>query len=55
MGGTYTDGRDLLSVVTTAIADGHITAIYNQLNPAKLAELPQRKPDQSRTSDSHLR
>jgi RNA polymerase sigma-70 factor, ECF subfamily len=37
--GTYLDGRELLSVVGLAIADGRITAIYNQLNPAKLGSL----------------
>lgn len=30
------DGRPLLSVLTLAVADGRITALYNQLNPAKL-------------------
>jgi RNA polymerase sigma-70 factor (ECF subfamily) len=34
--GFYNDGRRLLSVVSIAVADGRITAIYNQLNPAKL-------------------
>jgi RNA polymerase sigma-70 factor, ECF subfamily len=37
--GTYDDGRELLSVVSLAVADGRITAIYNQLNPAKLRSL----------------
>jgi RNA polymerase sigma-70 factor (ECF subfamily) len=37
--GTYLDGRELLSVVGLAIADGRITAIYHQLNPAKLRSL----------------
>jgi RNA polymerase sigma-70 factor (ECF subfamily) len=37
--GTYLDGRELLSVVGLAIADGRITAIYNQLNPAKLSSI----------------
>jgi RNA polymerase sigma-70 factor (ECF subfamily) len=34
--GTYRDGRPLRSVLMLAVADGRITAIYNQLNPAKL-------------------
>jgi RNA polymerase sigma-70 factor, ECF subfamily len=34
--GTYADGRQLLSVLAVAVADGRITGIYNQLNPAKL-------------------
>jgi RNA polymerase sigma-70 factor (ECF subfamily) len=37
--GKYLDGRPLLSVVGIAVADGRITAIYNQLNPAKLRSL----------------
>jgi RNA polymerase sigma-70 factor (ECF subfamily) len=37
--GFYSDGRPLLSVVGLAVADGRITAIYNQLNPAKLTSL----------------
>jgi RNA polymerase sigma-70 factor (ECF subfamily) len=37
--GTYDDGRALLSVMGFAVADGRITAIYNQLNPAKLASV----------------
>ena len=39
MRGTYDDGRKLLSVVGFAIAQGRITAIYNQLNPAKLSSV----------------
>jgi len=39
MRGTYDDGRELLSVVGFAIAQGRITAIYNQLNPAKLSSV----------------
>jgi RNA polymerase sigma-70 factor, ECF subfamily len=35
--GFYNDGRPLLSVIGLAVADGRITAIYNQLNPAKLS------------------
>jgi RNA polymerase sigma-70 factor (ECF subfamily) len=37
--GVYDDGRVLLSLVGVAVADGRITAIYNQLNPAKLRSL----------------
>jgi RNA polymerase sigma-70 factor (ECF subfamily) len=37
--GTYTDGRPLLSVLGLTVADGRITAIYNQLNPNKLRSL----------------
>jgi RNA polymerase sigma-70 factor, ECF subfamily len=33
---TYRGGRPLVSVLTAAVADGRITAVYNQLNPAKL-------------------
>jgi RNA polymerase sigma-70 factor (ECF subfamily) len=34
--GTYRGGRPLLSVLTLAVAEGRVTAILNQLNPAKL-------------------
>jgi RNA polymerase sigma-70 factor (ECF subfamily) len=37
--GEYADGRPLLSVLTAAVADGRVTAIYNQLNPEKLTRL----------------
>jgi RNA polymerase sigma-70 factor (ECF subfamily) len=37
--GAYLDGRRLLSVLVPTVADGRITAIYNQLNPAKLGSL----------------
>lgn len=37
--GTYDDGRALLSVMGFAVAGGRITAIYNQLNPAKLGSV----------------
>ena len=43
--GRYKDGRDLLSVVTVAVADGRVTAIYNQLNPAKLSSVAARRDD----------
>ena len=42
--GTFRNGRPLLSVVTPAVADGRITALYNQLNPAKLTSLPGAEP-----------
>jgi RNA polymerase sigma-70 factor, ECF subfamily len=34
--GYYLDGRRLVAVLTAAVADGRVTALYNQLNPAKL-------------------
>jgi RNA polymerase sigma-70 factor (ECF subfamily) len=34
--GTYRGGRPLVSVLALAVADGRVTAILNQLNPAKL-------------------
>jgi RNA polymerase sigma-70 factor (ECF subfamily) len=37
--GFYNDGRKLLSVMSITVADGQITALYNQLNPAKLTSL----------------
>ncbi len=37
--GRYTDGRPLLSLISLAVADGRITAVYNQLNPAKLGSV----------------
>jgi len=37
--GRYTDGRPLLSLISLAVADGLVTAIYNQLNPAKLGSV----------------
>jgi RNA polymerase sigma-70 factor (ECF subfamily) len=37
--GTYRDGRPLRSVLTATVADGRITAVYNQLNPAKLTSV----------------
>ncbi|AGZ46416.1 RNA polymerase sigma factor SigJ [Actinoplanes friuliensis] len=37
--GRYRDGSPLLSVLSVAVADGRITALYNQLNPAKLGSL----------------
>jgi RNA polymerase sigma-70 factor (ECF subfamily) len=37
--GRYADGRPLRSVLSMAVADGRITAIYNQLNPAKLGSV----------------
>ena len=40
--GEYLDGRPVLFVLTAAVADGRITAVYNQLNPAKLRSLDDR-------------
>jgi RNA polymerase sigma-70 factor (ECF subfamily) len=40
--GEYLDGRPLLFVLTATVADGRITAVYNQLNPAKLRSLDDR-------------
>ena len=37
--GRYTDGRPVLSLICATVADGRITAIYNQLNPAKLSSV----------------
>jgi len=40
--GEYRDGRPLLFVLTVTVADGRITAVYNQLNPAKLRSVGDR-------------
>lgn len=40
--GYYLDGRRLVAVLTAAVADGRVTALYNQLNPAKLGSLDDR-------------
>jgi RNA polymerase sigma-70 factor, ECF subfamily len=40
--GHYPDGRQLLFVLTVAVADGRVTAVYNQLNPAKLRSVDDR-------------
>jgi RNA polymerase sigma-70 factor (ECF subfamily) len=40
--GDYLDGRPLLMVLTVAVDDGRVTAVYNQLNPAKLGSLDDR-------------
>ncbi|HET6530447.1 MAG TPA: RNA polymerase sigma factor SigJ [Actinoplanes sp.] len=37
--GRFRDGRSLRSVVVLTVADGRVTAVYNQLNPAKLGAL----------------
>ena len=37
--GEYADGRPVLGVLTVAVADGLITAVYSQLNPHKLRAL----------------
>jgi RNA polymerase sigma-70 factor (ECF subfamily) len=44
---TYPDGRPIVFVMAFAYADGRITAILNQLNPAKLRRVP--APDRSRS------
>ncbi|WP_433722652.1 RNA polymerase sigma factor SigJ [Actinoplanes sp. CA-051413] len=40
--GRYPDGRPVLFVLTVAVADGRVTAVYNQLNPAKLGSVDDR-------------
>jgi RNA polymerase sigma-70 factor (ECF subfamily) len=40
--GEYLDGRPVLFVLTAAVDDGRITAVYTQLNPAKLRSLDDR-------------
>jgi RNA polymerase sigma-70 factor (ECF subfamily) len=40
--GDYRDGGKLLAVLTVAVADGRVTALYNQLNPAKLGSVDDR-------------
>jgi RNA polymerase sigma-70 factor (ECF subfamily) len=40
--GRYPNGRPLLFVLTVAVADGRVTAVYNQLNPAKLRSVDDR-------------
>ncbi len=44
--GTYRGGRPLVFVLTAAVADGRITAVYSQLNPAKLRGLPTASVDE---------
>jgi RNA polymerase sigma-70 factor (ECF subfamily) len=41
-------GAPSLTVIGLAVADGRITAVYNQLNPDKLREVP--RPDPARAS-----
>jgi RNA polymerase sigma-70 factor (ECF subfamily) len=41
---TYPDGTTQLIVMGFALADGRITAIYDQLNPAKLGRVPRADP-----------
>jgi RNA polymerase sigma-70 factor (ECF subfamily) len=43
---TYPDGARLLAVMAFPVADGRITAVYDQLNPAKLTRVPH--PERSR-------
>ena len=40
--GEHLNGRRLLFVLTVAVADGRVTAVYNQLNPAKLRSVGDR-------------
>ena len=40
--GYYLGGRPLVAVLAVAVADGRITALYNQVNPAKLRSLDDR-------------
>jgi len=40
--GRHPDGRPLRFVLTVAVADGRVTAVYNQLNPAKLGSVDDR-------------
>ncbi|MEU8299359.1 RNA polymerase sigma factor SigJ [Micromonospora sp. NPDC048909] len=40
----HTDGRPIRLVTAFAVHDGRITAIFNQLNPAKLTDLPPLDP-----------
>jgi RNA polymerase sigma-70 factor (ECF subfamily) len=42
---TYRGGRPVVSVLTATVADGRVTAVYNQLNPAKLTRLPESVDD----------
>ena len=37
--GWHPDGREFRSVLSLAVEDGRITAVYNQLNPAKLGDI----------------
>jgi RNA polymerase sigma-70 factor, ECF subfamily len=43
----YPDGEPLRLVMALAVADGRITGVFNQLNPAKLAAVPH--PEQTRS------
>ena len=40
--GLYPDGSPLFFVLTVAVADGRVTAVYNQLNPDKLRSVGNR-------------
>ena len=44
-------GQRLTATMAAAVADGRITGIFNQLNPAKLTRLP--APDPDRALDLH--
>ncbi|NJC69265.1 RNA polymerase sigma factor SigJ [Planosporangium thailandense] len=41
---TYPNGQTLRLVMAFTVADGRITAVYDQLNPAKLARVPRTEP-----------
>jgi RNA polymerase sigma-70 factor (ECF subfamily) len=43
----YPDDAVITFVMTFAVADGRITAVYNQLNPAKLTRVPAPDPARS--------
>jgi RNA polymerase sigma-70 factor, ECF subfamily len=43
--GEYKDGRPVRGVMAFAVADGRITGVFNQLNPAKVAAVPPLDPD----------
>jgi RNA polymerase sigma-70 factor (ECF subfamily) len=40
-------GQQITTVMSFAVADHRITAVYNQLNPAKLTRVPRPDPDRS--------
>jgi RNA polymerase sigma-70 factor (ECF subfamily) len=42
--GTYPDGSSQRLVIAFVVADGRITAMFHQLNPAKLARVPHPDP-----------
>ena len=44
---TYPDGAVITLVMGFTVVDGRITAVYNQLNPAKLTRVPPADPARS--------